>query len=220
MPRATELSLRLVVDRMVRSGATASDIGRQLGLAVSTVRDLMRRAREVGREHAPDAWQPRYGACGPRPSEPPPMLEATLALRRQHPRWGGGRIHVELSELNPGTALPSVRTIQRWLLQHGLAPAPPGRRPATAWERARHPHDIWEIDAAEQKQLAGGRLISWLRVVDECTGAALQTRVFPPRLLQPGTTRIGAGRAPRLLQTLGPAGVGASGQRQSMGIVR
>src|ERR1700722_12088237 len=219
MPRATELSLRLALDRMVRSGATASDITRQLGLSVSTVRGLMRRAHEASRDHTSDAWQPRYNACGPRPLAAPPMLEATLALRRQHPRWGGGRIRVELSELNPGTALPSVRTMQRWLLEHGLAPAPPGRRPATAWPRAPRPHDIWEIDAAEQKKLADGRLISWLRVVDECTGAALQTRVFPPGLLQPGAFRNSAGRTPPLLQTLGPTGVGASGQRQSLGSV-
>src|SRR5690349_18674193 len=133
MPRATEFSLRLAVDRMFRSGATASDIAHQLDLAVSTVRGLMKRAREAGRVRAPEALQPRYDACGSRPLAAPSMLEATLALRRQHPRWGAGRIRLELVELSSGTALPSVRTMQRWLLEHGLAPAPPGRRRATAW---------------------------------------------------------------------------------------
>jgi hypothetical protein len=192
MPRATELSLRLALDRMVRSGATASDVARQLGLPVSAVRGLMRRAHQVGRDRTPDAWQPRYDTCGPRPLAEPPMLKATLALRREHPRWGSGRIRIELSKLNRGTPLPCVRTMQRWLLEHGLAPAPPGRRAATAWQRAQLPHGTWEVDAAEQKKLANGQLISWLRIVDECTGAALQTAVFPPRLLQPGTFRIGA----------------------------
>jgi transposase len=219
MPLATVLSLRLALDRMVRTGATASDIARHLGLSSSTVRGLMQRVRQAGPDRTPDALQPRYEACGPRPLEAPPLLEATLALRRQHPRWGGGRIRVELSKLNPATVLPSVRTMQRWLLEHGLAPAPPGRRRATAWQRAQHPHDIWEIDAADQKRLADGQLISWLRVVDECTGAALQSRVFPPRLLRPGAFWNGAGRTPPLLQTLGTTSIGASGQRQSLGIV-
>ena len=220
MPRATEFSLRLALDRMVRNGATASDIACQLGLAESTVRGLMRRARQAGPNRTSDALRPRYGACGPRPLGTPAMLEATLALRREHPRWGGGRIRTELSELNPETTLPSVRTMQRWLLEHGLAPAPPGRRRTTAWQRAQQPHEIWEVDAAEQKKLADGQHISWLRVVDECTGAVLQTRVFPPGLLQPSACRKRAGRNPPLLQKLGPTGVGASGQRQPMGIVR
>ena len=91
-----------------------------------------------------------------------------------------------IEPVEPGIPLPSVRTIQRWLLEHGLAPAPPGRRRATAWQRAQNPHDTWEIDAADQKRLANSHMISWLRVVDECSGAVLQTRVFPPRLLCPG----------------------------------
>jgi hypothetical protein len=88
------------------------------------------------------------------------MLKATLALRREHPRWGSGRIRIELSKLNRGTPLPCVRTMQRWLLEHGLAPAPPGRRAATAWQRAQLPHGTWEVDAAEQKKLANGQLRS------------------------------------------------------------
>ena len=122
MPRATVLSLRLALDRMVRTGATASDIARHLGLSSSTVRGLMQRVRQAGSDRTPNALQPRYEACGPRSLEAPPLLEATLAVRRQHPRWGGGRIRVELHKLNPATVLLSVRTLQRWLLEHGLAP--------------------------------------------------------------------------------------------------
>jgi hypothetical protein len=199
MPRATELSLRLTVDRMVRLGATASDIATQLGMRLSTVRGLMRRALQAGPDRTPIALQPRYHACGPRPVAAPALLEVSLSLRREHARWGAGRIRVELSLSHPESALPSVRTIQRWLLEHGLAPAPPGRRRATAWQRAQYPHDTWEIDAADQKRLANNRLISWLRVVDECTGAVLQTRVFPPRLFRPGTLWDGTGRTAPLL---------------------
>ncbi len=199
MPRATEISLRLTVDRMVRLGATASDIASQLGMCLSTVRGLMRRALQAGPDRTPTALQPRYHACGPRPVAAPALLETSLSLRRLHDHWGAGRIRVELSLSNPESALPSVRTIQRWLLEHGLAPAPPGRRRATAWQRAQNPHDTWEIDAADQKRLANSHMISWLRVVDECSGAVLQTRVFPPRLLCPGAFWDGAGRTAPLL---------------------
>jgi hypothetical protein len=47
MPRATVLPLRLALDRMVRTGATASDIASHLGLCSSTVRGLMQLFRVV-----------------------------------------------------------------------------------------------------------------------------------------------------------------------------
>jgi hypothetical protein len=39
------------------------------------------------------------------------------------------------------------------------------------------------MDAAEQMRIAGGQGVSWLRLVDECSGAFLATTVFPPVLL-------------------------------------
>ena len=154
MPRATDLSLRLALDRMARLGATASEIARQLDLPLSTVRGLTRRALQAGADHTPAALQPRYHACGPRPLAAPPALETTLELRRQHPRWGAGRIRVELMRMNLRHELPSSRTIQRWLRRHDLAPAPPGRPRGSSWQRAEHPHDTWQVDAVDQKRIA------------------------------------------------------------------
>ena len=204
MPRATELSLRLALDRMARLGATASDIARQLSLPLSTVRGLIRRSLQAGPDRTAAALQPRSHGCGPRPLAAPPLLESSLELRRQHPRWGAGRIRVELKRMTFQAELPSVRTIQRWLRRHDLAPAPPGRpQGRSCWQRAEHPHDTWEVDAADQKRLADGRMICWLRVVDECSGAALSSHVFPPGLLHPGALRNGTSRAAPLLQAVG-----------------
>ena len=94
MPLATVLSLRLALDRMVRTGATASDIARHLGLSSSTVRGLMQRVRQAGPDRTPDALQPRYEACGPRPLEvattpggDPRAASSTSPLGwRPHPR--------------------------------------------------------------------------------------------------------------------------------------
>ncbi len=217
MPRATDLSLRLALDRMARLGATASDIGRQLGLPLSTVRGLTRRALQAGPDRTAAALQPRYHACGPRPLAAPLLLETTLELRRQHPRWGGGRIRVELKRMNSRAQLPSVRTIQRWLRRSDLAPAPPGRPQGRSWQRAEHSHDTWEVDAADQKHLADGRMISWLRVVDECSGAALRSHVFPPGLLHPGALGNGASRAAPLLQAVGSAERGSGTAERGSG---
>jgi len=186
MPRATDFSTRMLLDRMVRLGATVAEIARQLDLPLSTVRGLVPRARQAAADQSPGALQPRYHACGPRPLSPPAALETTVELRRQHPRWGAGRIRVELMRMDLQYEPPSVRTIQRWLRLHDLAPAPAGRRPRGPWQRAEHPHDTWQVDAADQKRLANGDMVSWLRIVDECSGAALRSHVFFPGILHPG----------------------------------
>jgi hypothetical protein len=136
MPRATELSLRLAIAQMARRGSTPPEIARQLDLPLSTARDLARRALQAEASDRPLAdLVPRYHDCGRHPGSDPPLLEAVLDLRRQHPRWGAVRIRVELTRIAPDAEIPSDRALRRWLHRHGLAPAPghisaPGRAPA------------------------------------------------------------------------------------------
>ncbi len=52
---------------------------------------------------------------------------------------------------------------------------------------ASFPHEVWQVDAGEQKTLASGQKVSWLRFADECSGAILKTFVFSPRPLQSGS---------------------------------
>ena len=115
-------------------------------------------------------------------------------MRRQHPTWGAGIIRVILTEQHPGRVLPSERTVQRAFVRAGLNPAPAGRRGPGPDRRAERPHETWQVDAADQMDLADGRQASWLRIVDECTGAVLETAVFPPRVLH---TRAGRARPRR-----------------------
>jgi len=101
-------------------------------------------------------------------------------------------IRVQLCRTLDPKDVPCVRTLQRWLQRHGLSPAPAGRQPAPRRPRAELPHAVWQMDAAEHLALGGGSEVSWLRLVDECSGAFLTTRVFPPGAVERGT---GAGRA-------------------------
>jgi hypothetical protein len=52
--------------------------------------------------------------------------------------------------------------------------------------------------------LQAGQRVSWLRLVDECSGAVLATAVFPPRALAPGGADRGAGRPAAGVPALGP----------------
>src|SRR5262249_45604289 len=178
-------------------------ISQRLDEPLRTVQALLRRCRLRGKA----ALQPDYA---PRGAAPPPRVAEALQLRLDHPTWGAGRIRVELTCRHPEDEdLPSTRTLERWCRRCHHPPAPAGPPPPTPPPRARHSHDVWEMDAAEQKRLATRALVSWLRVVDDYSGAVLGTRVFLPGLLHPSARAGGAGRAAAALCPMGPTRVAA-----------
>ena len=108
-------------------------------------------------------------------------------MRRQHSTWGAGLVRVLLHRRYPANPIPAERTLQRWFRHAGLLPAPSGRRSGpSSYQRAQQPHDVWQMDAADQVALQNGRQVCWLRIADECSGAVLQTTVFPPGVLARG----------------------------------
>jgi hypothetical protein len=214
MPRPVPFPLRQAIWNRFRDGQDGPTIARELGLPPRTVRRLLLRFRPGD----PQALAPSYDRCGaatPKPAEP--LVQAALGLRREHPSWGAGLIRVMLRRAQPDRPLPTTRTLQRWLLRAGLAPAPAGRRPTGGARRAVRPHEVWQMDAAELVPLRTGRRVCWLRVADECSGAVLWTEVFPPGPLEPGPTGVDPGPAPPGLRPLGPARVAPGGQRGAVG---
>ena len=176
MPAPTPLPLRRALWHRARQGESVATIAQALGLPPRTVRRLRLRALQQP-AHPPS---PNYAPCGRRPNPATDALRAQLLdLRRNHPTWGAGLLHVLLQRQQPTQLLPSPRTFRRWLHAAGFGPAPAGRRRAgAALPRADQPHQVWQIDASEGIRLRSGQLVSWLRLVDECTGAVLQTKVF------------------------------------------
>jgi len=176
MPHSIPLPLRQVMLKQFQHGHTSAAIAQQLGIPSRTVRHLLQRFAGQEGELAP-----YYERCGrPPKQEPPPVITAALQLRQQHPTWGAGLIRVILtnSKKYPAKQIPCQRTFERWLARLGEPSAPPGRRPEAQRDRAKHPHEVWEIDAADQMRLRSGAQASWLRAVDECSGAVLGTVVF------------------------------------------
>jgi hypothetical protein len=174
MPRPVPEPIRLAIWQRSRRGQSAARIAEELSLPPRTVRHLVRRLRGRGEAAIPPDY--RGAAAGP---EPDSVRRAALALRREHPRWGAPLIRSLLLRDHPGRAIPSARTIQRWLRRHGAARPPRSEVPEPSRHRAARPHDVWQMDASERIRLADGREVSWLRIVDEYTGAFLLTRAFP-----------------------------------------
>jgi len=180
MPAPIPVPIRQAIMRRSKSGATTTELSLEFGIPARTVRNLLKRFRDRNG----DGLAPDYHRL-PQPPPPPkhPAYAAAVLLRQEHPGWGAGLIRVYLRKqgIEP---LPCVRTIQRWFQRAGLGPPPPGRRPASASDRATKPHQVWQVDAAEEITLGDGSRACWLRITDEFTGAVLHTAIFPPRALE------------------------------------
>jgi transposase len=175
MPAPIPLPVRQSIFLRWQQGESVGRIAEVLQLSTRTVRNLVRRFAQ----HGAEGLGPDYDRCATRKMpEDSAAFRKAVDFRRQHPGWGGGLIRVMLHEEHEVS--PSTRTLQRWFQHEHLSPAPPGRHPASEKQRARHRHDIWQMDAVDQLRLGSGQRVSWLREVDECSGAVLRTTIFPP----------------------------------------
>lgn len=213
MPRPIATAHRLLIHRLAHQGVHVSVIAQRLKISLRSVRRLLARPAEQ--------LAPCYQRCG-RPVDPsrPGWQQAAAALRREHPHWGTQRLLLDLAKQPlPGTP-PPLRTLERWLARTDLPPAPPGRRPAQRPPRAQEPHERWQMDAMDQVRLGNGRQASCLRIVDECSGAPLGNRVFPPGQLGTGCGCSVASDASRVVCPLGETLADTRGQRHALGFVR
>jgi transposase len=208
MPQPVPFPVRQVIWQRSQAGEGSASLAAAFALSPRTVRHLLKRFRDRGEAGLATDYRP---PPTPAHAKSEPIRHAVLAKRRDHPGWGAGVIRVALAEERPEVDWPHIRTMQRWLRQAGLGPAPAGRRPGQPRGRATRPHQTWQIDACEQIDLKGGEKASWLRVVDEATGAVLGTAVFPPRGLDPGGPPPDPGQLAPAVPEVGPAR-GAAGR--------
>lgn len=215
MPRAIPVAVRQLLWERHRRGEPTAALAGAYGVSPRAVRALCRRLRLGG----PEALRPRYHAPPAPPHAKPAACRAdVLQLRREHPTWGAAWLLTILQQRFPDRPWPAPRTAQRWLQAAGLNPAPRGRRPASNAGRATQPHEVWQMDGAECIRLANGEQVCWLRVVDELSGAALQTTIFPPAPAVPGRYVAGPGGLAPGLRPLGLTGPDSRGQRRAVGV--
>jgi transposase len=218
MGRPTSTPQREVIYQRAGLGHRSNDIADDLGLNRETVRKLIARFRKAG----PSSISADYSRCGA--SQPnradAELIEAAIAMRREHPTWGAVIIRVQLAEQHPDRTIPSERVIQRAFVAAKVNPAPAGRRRDGPGRRAKEPHETWQMDAADQMKLAGGEMASWLRIVDECSGAVLATVVFPPGVLEYRAGLGDPGGSPGSLHAVGPTGANPRGQWHAVEVKR
>lgn len=214
MPSPIPIPVRHIILKRWQKGESVASLAEELEISERTVRNLVRRFAQRGTT----GLEPDYARCATKklPSDSE-LFQKAIEMRKQHARWGGGLIRVVLKEQD-NDGCPSARTLQRWFRRSTLAPAPPGRRPASNAQRAQHPHDVWQMDAVDQLRLASGQRVSWLRLVDECSGAVVQTTIFPPVLLERRRTHARAGAFAPGFYAVGTAQKFSRRQRHALGI--
>jgi len=177
MPRALPLATRQdIIERHLR-GQTLAQIATDLGIPYVTVRALWRAFRNRGS----DGLAIGYHACGSStPAYPDAVRRRACRLRREHPKWGAGRIRVELLEHLEPSAIPSVRVLQRAFQRAGINRPRRPQRPPIHTKQATAPHEVWQVDAVEKARLRTGAEVSWLSATDQFTGGLLANELSPP----------------------------------------
>ncbi|MEX2531429.1 MAG: helix-turn-helix domain-containing protein [Gemmatimonadota bacterium] len=119
-----------------------------------------------------------------RAATPPEVVEAIVALRKDHPTWGPRKLKAWLERAKPRTRWPSCSTIGAILKREGLT-RPRRRRTLKpgVWRPARTgpdvPNRVWTADFKGEFRLGSGRLCYPLTVLDAHSRFLLECRGLP-----------------------------------------
>lgn len=195
---------REIVERHQR-GEPLSKIAAALQLSFWGVRQIWRQYRASG-DAGLTIHYDQSGCRGPRSERL--IYRAAVWLKRRHPGWGAGLIWVLLRERYPTVPLPHRRTLQRWFRQQQLS-VPRMAHPPVERHRAASVHQTWQLDATSHQRLADGTPASWISVIDEYSGALLESRAFPPVRLRSRASGANSTIPARSLCRMGTAPVPA-----------
>lgn len=176
MPAPIAVEKRREIVKRHEAGESLKAISDDLQLSYNTVKKIWAHWRKYQKvtpnyEQAKQKGTRRYRH----------IYEEALTMRREHPRWGAPLIRVKLREAHPSAKLPSVRSLQRWFREAGIARSPKVRQSkAKQVKRGQQVHQVWAIDAKERMKLVDGTSACWLVATDEASGAILGAKAFPP----------------------------------------
>jgi hypothetical protein len=177
MPSAIALPIRQQMIERRRRGATIAAIAAEFAISYWSVRTIIRRYRDRGAS----GLRPDYHRCGAKGCRyQRRVYRGALWLKRHHPSWGAGFIRVLLQQRWSDMQLPSERTLQRWFKAHRPPSLPTPETPTAKRQSAADVHQVWQLDATSHQRLADGSGASWVTLVDEASGAHLDSVAFPP----------------------------------------
>jgi transposase InsO family protein len=145
-----------------------AELCRRCGISRKTGYTWLARAAAGERSFADRSRRPHTA-----PGQTPPAVEAAvLAVREEHPAWGGRKLHHALARQGVVQPVPAPSTITAILRRHDRLDPP--ARPVHAWQRFEHAaaNDLWQIDFMGQPELPTGK-VHPLTVLDDHARYAL-----------------------------------------------
>ncbi|MBI1248245.1 DDE-type integrase/transposase/recombinase [bacterium] len=159
------MSLRREFVRLISvEGANMAATCRQFGVSRQTGYKWLTRFREEGDGGLVDqSRRPRTMRC----PTPPEMEARVLAVRDEHPAWGGRKIRARL-ELLGVKNVPAASTITAILRRNGrISPkASDDRTHYGSFERSA-PNDLWQIDFKGEFRMTNKRYCYPLTMIDD-----------------------------------------------------
>jgi transposase InsO family protein len=158
------MSLRAeLVSLMQQEGANVSELARRFAVSRKTAYKWLARAKDP----QPVSW----ANLSRRPLRSPgktaaPVEARVVALRGQHPAWGGRKLRRRLQDLGAET-VPATSTITGILHRHGLIDSQESAK-HQAFQRFEHPqpNDLWQMDFKGHFAMERGRCHA-LTVLDD-----------------------------------------------------
>ena len=189
-------------------GANVRDLCRQFDISPTTGYKWLRRYRAAGAAGLVD--QPRRPrAC---PGRTPPAVEAAVVgLRREHPAWGGRKLHAVLAAR--GEPAPPPSTCTEIVRRAGLlAPGEAAKHRPHRRFAAEAPNELWQLDFKDVATGPGGGPAARaypLHVLDDASRYLLAAVACPDQLgatVQAALTRLfqEVGLPARILSDNGP----------------
>ena len=145
---------REFMELAMQEGANRRELCRRFGIGAKAAYALLKRFANEG----PAAYTPRSRRPLTSPTRTSSTMEqAVVALRQEHPAWGGRKIARRLVDLGHAQ-VPPASTITAILHRHGLI-SPQATVDATPWLRFEHdlPNALWQIDFKGDFDLAQRR---------------------------------------------------------------
>ena len=136
-----------------QEGANRRELCRRFGISPQTGYKWLARFAQQGAGGLIDVTRRPHRS--PRTTAAP-LQQAVLALRCEHPAWGGRKIARRLQDLGLQSVAPS--TVTAILNRHGLISAQASAA-ATPWQRFEHeqPNALWQIDFKGYVDTPAGR---------------------------------------------------------------
>lgn len=167
----TAMSQRRELVELLRQGTVSiSTMSKRFGVSRKTIYKWLERFELQGTHGLIDQSRRPHGS----PIKTPESMEdQVVALRKQHPAWGGRKLRKRLQVLGV-QQVPSTSTITEILRRHALLGVP-GHRPTQPYQRFEHesPNDLWQMDFKGHVGMGNGRRCHPLTVLDDHSRYAL-----------------------------------------------